>query len=229
VSPQQGPGNRRVRRNGLSGTARSGGRRSSKDGARGSDRSRGPERGRGTGRVAAGEPTRAQGRGRGPGDRSARAAGRGRGPGDKRSTRGPGPTRATGGPRTAQRWTARLTGRAVLLAAVVVLLVVSLAYPLQRYLAQQARIDRLEAENRAAEQRVEDLRVQVDQLDDPAFIQTQARSRLQYVMPGDLLYVIDDSGQAQALPGQDEPTSEAAELAWFERVLNSIDSADDGG
>lgn len=153
---------------------------------------------------------------------------RSRGPGEKRSTRGPGPTRATGAPQTAQRWTARLTGRAILLAAVVVLLVLSLAYPLQRYLAQRTAIDRLEADNEAAQQRVEELRVQVDQLDDPAFIQTQAQSRLQYVMPGDLLYVIDDTGQAQALPGQGEPVAEETELAWFERVLDSIQVADDG-
>lgn len=159
----------------------------------------------------------------------ASATGRGRGPGDKRSTRGPGPTRATAAPQAARRWTARLTGRAILLAAVVVLLIVSLAYPLQRYLAQQAMIDRLEAENRAAQERVEDLRVRVDQLDDPAFIQTQAQSRLQYVMPGDLLYVIDDSGQAQQLPGQDEPDEGEDEKPWFERVFDSIEAADAGG
>jgi len=111
----------------------------------------------------------------------------------------------------------------------VVLLVVSLAYPLQRYLAQQATIDGLEAENSAAQERVEDLRVWVDQLDDPAFIQTQAQSRLQYVMPGDLLYVIDDSGRAQAVPGQDEPAPEDGEVAWFERVVDSIQIADAGG
>jgi len=112
---------------------------------------------------------------------------------------------------------------------VVVLLVVSLAYPLQRYLAQQASIDGLEADNRAAQQRVEDLRLQVDLLDDPSFIQLQARTRLQYVMPGDLLYVIDDSGQAQALPGQDEPAPAEDEVPWFEQVLDSIGTADRGG
>lgn len=215
MSSAHGSGSRRGRRNGLTGASRPDGRRSAHDRTRGAQRSRGPEQARGSGRSASGELTR--------------AGGRGRGPGDKRSTRGPGPTRATAAPQAAQRWTARLTGRAILLAAVVVLLVVSLAYPLQRYLAQQAAIDRLEAENRAAQERVEDLRGQVDQLDDPAFIETQAQSRLQYVMPGDLLYVIDDSGQAQALPGQDEPAPEKGEVAWFERVLDSIAIADDGG
>ncbi|MBA3293283.1 MAG: septum formation initiator family protein [Actinomycetota bacterium] len=216
MSSANGPGSRRgARRNGVLGTSRPDGRRSAHDRTRGSERSRGPERARGGGRAAAGELTRAQGRGRGPGD--------------KRSTRGPGPTRATAAPQAAQRWTARLTGRAILLAAVVVLLILSLAYPLQSYLAQQATIDRLEAENSAAQQRVEDLRVRVDQLDDPAFIETQAQSRLQYVMPGDLLYVIDDSGQAQAVPGRDDPDAEEAEVAWFDRVLDSIDIADSGG
>ena len=211
MSSTHGPGKRRGRRNGLTGVSRLDGRRSTADRTRGGERRRGPERDRGSGRAAGGELTR--------------AAGRGRGPGDKRSTRGPGPTRATAAPQAARRWTARLTGRAILLAAVVVLLVVSLAYPLQRYLAQQAAIDRLEADNSAAQQRVEDLRLQVDQLDDPAFIETQAQSRLQYVMPGDLLYVIDDSGQAQEVPEQ----AEQAEQAWFQRVLDSIDTADGGG
>jgi len=185
----------------------------------------GPGSRRGARRTGMAGPSRPDGR-RSAADRTAT---RGRGPGDRRSTRGPGPTRATAPPQAAQRWTARLTGRAILLAAVVVLLVVSLAYPLQRYLAQQAAIDRLEAENRAGQQRVEELRVQVDQLDDPAFIETQAQSRLQYVMPGDLLYVIDDSGQAQQLPGQDEPAADEGEVAWFDRVLDSIDMADAGG
>ncbi len=216
MSGPSGPGSRRGgRRNGLTRTSRPDGRRSAHDRTRGGERSRGPERSRGSGRGAAAELTRAEGRGRGPGD--------------KRSTRGPGPTRATAMPQAAQRWTARLTGRAILLAAVVVLLVVSPAYPLQRYLAQQATIDRLAAENLAAQERVEDLRGQVDQLDDPAFIETQAQTRLQYVMPGDLLYVIDDSGQAQAVAGQGEPASERGEVAWFERVLDSVEIADGGG
>jgi cell division protein FtsB len=216
VSFARGSGDRRIsRRNGLTGVSRRDGSRSAHDRARGTSRSRGPEAARGIGRSAAGDLTL--------------AAGRGRGPGDRRSTRGPGPTRATATSKSAQRWTARLTGRAILLAAVVVLLVVSLAYPLQRYLAQQAAIDRLEAENSAAQRRVEDLRLQVDRLDDPAFIQLQARSRLQYVMPGDLLYVIDDSGQAQALPGQDEPAREDGEVPWYEQVLDSIDRADSAG
>lgn len=216
MSFARGPGDRRVtRRNGLTGASRRDGRSSTPERARGTSSSRGPEGARGSGRSAAGDLTR--------------AAGRGRGPGDKRSTRGPGPTRATAPPKSAQRWTARLTGRAILLAAVVVLLVVSLAYPLQRYLAQQAAIDRLAAENSAAQQRVEDLRLQVDRLDDPAFIQMQARSRLQYVMPGDLLYVIDDSGQAQALPGQEAPARDEREVPWFEQVLDSIARADSGG
>lgn len=157
-----------------------------------------------------------------------RSAGRGRGPGDKRSTRGPGPTRATASAPDAQAWTAQLTGRAILLSAVVVLLVLSLAYPMQRYLAQQADINRLQADNRAAQQRVADLRGQVDLLDDPAFIERQAQSRLQYVMPGDLLYVIDDTGQAQELRGQDDPTEVDPDRPWFEQVLDSIERADSG-
>lgn len=216
MSSARGPGDRRVsRRNGLTGVSRRVGRRSAPNRARGTASSRGPEAARGSGRSAAGDLTR--------------AAGRGRGPGDKRSTRGPGPTRATATAKSAQRWTAQFTGRAVLLAAVVVLLIVSLAYPLQRYLAQQAAIDRLESENSAAQQRVEDLRQQVDRLDDPAFIRTQARTRLQYVLPGDLLYVIDDSGRTQPLPGQDEPAADEGEVPWFEQVLDSIDRADSGG
>ncbi|MDQ4038580.1 MAG: septum formation initiator family protein [Actinomycetota bacterium] len=216
MSFARGSGDRRVsRRNGLTGASRPDGSRSARDRSRGTSRSRGPEAARGSGRSAAGDLTR--------------AAGRGRGPGDKRSTRGPGPTRATATPKSAQRWTARLTGRSILLAAVIVLLVVSLAYPLQRYLAQQAAIDRLEAENSAAQQRVEQLRLQVDRLDDPAFIQMAARSRLQYVMPGDLLYIIDDSGQAHALPGQDEHPSDEGEVPWYEQILDSIARADTGG
>lgn len=118
------------------------------------------------------------------------------------------------------------------------LLVVSLAYPLQRYLAQQAEIDRLEAENAAAQQRVEQLRTEVDLLDDPAYVQLQAQSRLQYVLPGDLLFVIDDNGQQQPVAAQDDAVAEdqsasqdsdgEGELPWFEGVLDSIEAVDGG-
>lgn len=126
------------------------------------------------------------------------------------------------------RFTKRVTGRALLLSAVVIVLVISLAYPLQRYLAQRAEIAALTAANEAAQDRVEELRGDLDRLDDPDYIEQLAHERLQYVMPGDLIYVLVD-GRVQEVAGVPAPEPDPEPVPWYERVLDSVGTADQAG
>ncbi|MBX6389115.1 MAG: septum formation initiator family protein [Frankia sp.] len=94
-------------------------------------------------------------------------------------------------PRLPRRTT--LTTRATLLAVVICVLVLTLAYPLRLYLQQQAEITDLTQENAARQQRVDALRSEVARYDDQEWVEDEARRRLHYVRPGDQLYLMPAS------------------------------------
>jgi cell division protein FtsB len=91
-------------------------------------------------------------------------------------------------PRLPRRTT--LTTRATLLAVVICVLVLTLAYPLRLYLQQQADIAALARQNAAAQARVDALRATVSKYDDDAWVEDEARRRLHYVKPGDTTYLV---------------------------------------
>jgi cell division protein FtsB len=122
-----------------------------------------------------------------------------------------------------------LTGRALVLAGVVVLLVVVLAAPLHRYLSAHS------AENQAATQQQRDkaqlaqLQADAQRLKDPAYIESLARSRLQYALPGDTVYGIVTPGSPSKLtdstPAQSGPTRVPGGT-WNERIWGTVERSD---
>lgn len=66
----------------------------------------------------------------------------------------------------------------------------SLAYPLRNYLDQRAELAAAVAHQRSLEQQVAQLEIQQGALSDPEYIRAQAKKRLQYVQPGDTVYVV---------------------------------------
>ena len=143
------------------------------------------------------------------------------------------PSPSGGVPRSARRPAAPprrtgLTGRAAVLGLVISALVLSLAYPLKDYLGQRGQLDRLQHDKQGIEQRVADLERQRRQLDDPAYIQSQARKRLQYVMPGDQVYVVITPGQPSGDPATapaPAPTTGSGQ-PWYTRLWGTVDAAD---
>jgi cell division protein FtsB len=119
------------------------------------------------------------------------------------------------------------TGRGMLLAALVLLLALTLAGPVRQYLAGRAELVRLAAEGRELDRRAADLQRQLDQQADPAYTQRQARERLTYVLPGDRLVVVVDGttveGDADTLPA---PDPDADQVPWYEGLLDSVSVAD---
>ncbi|WP_432561089.1 FtsB family cell division protein [Kineococcus sp. SYSU DK003] len=155
-----------------------------------------------------------QGAGRGPGNARGRAtssrpapAARGRSAAtltaaDRRRTRGP---------------------RALVLSAVVLLLAIFLVPSLQKWLEQRSEIGRLEAQ---ISQQTDDLaaaRAQEDRWDDDAYVITQARERLRFVMPGEVPYVVDGESDADAVSPQEAATSvPKPSAAWYENIWESL-------
>ncbi len=141
-------------------------------------------------------------------------------------------TAAGAAKRTAAPQPRRLSGRAAVLGLVVVTLLLSYAYPVRVYLAQQAEIAHLESAQTAQKQRIVALSQQREKLNDPQYIRTEARRRFQMVLPGEIAYVIvnDEAagGTATAVGSATAPGSVAGRATgpWYEQLWTSIRSAD---
>ncbi|MGY1708537.1 septum formation initiator family protein [Geodermatophilus sp. SYSU D00758] len=117
------------------------------------------------------------------------------------------------------------TGRAVLLAGLVLLLALTLAGPVRQYLSGRAELTRLAAEGAALDQRIEDLQDELDRQADPDWTAREARDRLSYVLPGDRLVVVVDGETAEGDAGT-LPEQPAAEVPWYEALMGSVATAD---
>ena len=116
-----------------------------------------------------------------------------------------------------------LTGRAAILVLVLAALVVTLAIPLRAWLSQQSEIAALEAEVSQARERVEGLRAELKDWEDPAFVIAQARSRLHFVFPGEVGYVVLGEDDRPIVP---EEQREDEKSPWYSRLWDSTLQAD---
>jgi len=120
-----------------------------------------------------------------------------------------------------------LTTRAAVLGLVVCMLVLSAALPLREYLSQRSDIAAVRAAQAAQRARVAGLDKQLAQLQDPAYVRSQARARLHFVLPGETAYVVLSPSAAP------EPAQSAApgppsgpEAPWYSQVWGTVLSAD---
>jgi cell division protein FtsB len=135
----------------------------------------------------------------------------------------------TEGDATGKRQRANLTGRAAMLALVVCLLAISLAYPLREYLAQRGEIADYRSQVAEQEQRVDELRPAQRRWQDPAYVEAQARERLRYVMPGETSYVVLEADEAPAQDGVVVRQPETADRSpWFADLWHSVEAAGKG-
>lgn len=116
-----------------------------------------------------------------------------------------------------------LTGRAAILILVLAALVVTLAIPVRAWMSQQAEIAALEADVAQARERVADLQDELADWEDPAFVIAQARSRLHFVFPGEVGYVVLGEDDRPIVPETQQETDQAP---WYSRLWDSTLQAD---
>ncbi|AAZ54467.1 conserved hypothetical protein [Thermobifida fusca YX] len=130
---------------------------------------------------------------------------------------------ASRGRRTAAQASSRpaLTSRAAVLALLVCVIALSLAYPLREYIAQRARIAQLKEERARIQESVAELTARYEELQDPAYIEREARSRLHYQYPGEQTYIIiGGTPEEEAVPER-SPSN-----PWFVELWDSVAEAD---
>lgn len=118
------------------------------------------------------------------------------------------------------------TGRVVALIVVLAALAVTLAIPVRAWLTQRAEISALEADVAAAQIRVADLQQELEDWNDPAFVIAQARSRLHFVFPGEVGYVVLGSDDRPVTP---DTTAAQRPVPWYEQLWESTRQADLAG
>ncbi|MGV0624667.1 FtsB family cell division protein [Mycolicibacter minnesotensis] len=87
--------------------------------------------------------------------------------------------------------------RAVILAAVMCVLTLTLAGPVRTFFAQHAEMKQLSELEATLHGQIADLQQQKANLEDPAHIRAQARQRLGFVMPGEIPYQVQLPGTAE--------------------------------
>ena len=138
--------------------------------------------------------------------------------------------RPAGGPATVVRTTARpqrrLTIRAVVLAVVLVALALSYVFPLRTYLNERAEIAQRRAALAEQEAHVEQLAEQAARWRDENYLRMQARMRLYYGEPGELLLaVVWEDEYVPPETGFDPDQVPSPPGTWWETLWTSIQSA----
>ena len=114
-----------------------------------------------------------------------------------------------------------------MLGLVLLFAVVVLASPLHRFLVARADLAQARADRTTSAAELANLQAQQARWNDPAYVEQQARSRLQYAKPGETVYVVIRPGDKD-----DETTSNAPKTstvvgdAWSTRVWSSVQAAD---
>ncbi|GAC58382.1 hypothetical protein GOHSU_38_00210 [Gordonia hirsuta DSM 44140 = NBRC 16056] len=109
-----------------------------------------------------------------------------------------------------------LTGLVVL-----VLLALTLAVPTRTYLSQRAEFNRLAAENAQLEREVAHYQRRVTELNDPAYIENQARERLQYVMRGEKPLVLSYPAREKEAAAQQQAREYEAN-PWYQNLWDAV-------
>ncbi|MCW2599547.1 MAG: septum formation initiator family protein [Frankiales bacterium] len=116
-----------------------------------------------------------------------------------------------------------------MLGLVVCALVVSAALPFREYLSQRGQIAAARAQQDQQRARVQALQDQLRQLQDPAYVKAQARTRLHFVLPGETPYVVL-APSAAPVPGGAaalrSATVSGPEAPWYSQVWGSVKAAD---
>lgn len=110
----------------------------------------------------------------------------------------------------------------------VVLAVFVLVPTVGTYLSQRQQIAALEQSVQLTTDEVAALEQQQERWADPAYVTSQARSRLYYKKPGETVYLIDDDLPDSAIPAEQQPVSDEIEEThadWMAQLVRSVTAA----
>lgn len=110
------------------------------------------------------------------------------------------------------------SGRTLALVGVFLAIALMLMLPVRSWLSQRSSIDEMQVQIEQAQHRVDDLRRQRSEWKDPAFIEEQARLRLNLVLAGEAgLLTLDEQAEPAVRKDARPPDT------WLGRLWGSVD------
>ncbi|SDH03534.1 FtsB family cell division protein [Microbacterium pygmaeum] len=122
----------------------------------------------------------------------------------------------------------RLSGFMVIMLGLVVLAAFVLVPTIGTYLDQRQQIVALQQAVQLGQDEVADLEAQRDRWSDPAYITTQARERLYYVRPGEVVYLVDNDLPPALVPQEQAVVSDEVQQTrtdWMSQLVRSVTEA----
>lgn len=111
--------------------------------------------------------------------------------------------------------------RAALLAVIVCALALSVSVPLRNYLSQRSELAAVHERQEILADQVAELERRRALLEDPQYVEAQARERLRYVRPGETPYVVQLPPPATQ-PGVDRHQDDRTDAPWFAKLWESL-------
>ena len=125
------------------------------------------------------------------------------------------------------KWLRGVSGRNLAVATVLFVVAITLAPPLQRYFAQRAQINALRVQLHDSQATLEAATNELAKWNDPAYVASQARTRLHYIFPGEHQYIVlgatvkaNSANKSAGVISTDIPSG----LPWYAKVISSITS-----
>ena len=125
------------------------------------------------------------------------------------------------------KWLRGVSGSNLAVATVLFVVAITLAPPLQRYFAQRAQINALRVQLHDSQATLDAATNELAKWNDPAYVASQARTRLHYIFPGEHQYIVlgatteaSSGNKAAGVISTDIP----AGLPWYAKVISSITS-----
>lgn len=119
----------------------------------------------------------------------------------------------------------RLSGFMVIMLGLVVLAAFVLVPTIGTYIGQRQQIAALERSVQLSREQVDALEKQRERWKDPAYITTQARERLYYVKPGEVVYLVDNDLPPELIPQEQVAVSSDVERTptdWMTQLVRSV-------
>jgi cell division protein FtsB len=122
----------------------------------------------------------------------------------------------------------RLSGFMVVMLGLVVLAVFVLVPTIGTYVDQRQQVAALQKAVEVSREEVAVLEAQRERWQDPAYITTQARERLYYVKPGEVVFLVDNDLTDAQEPREQEPVSDDLQPTrtdWMSQLVRSVTEA----
>jgi len=119
----------------------------------------------------------------------------------------------------------RLARQVTILGLVLCAVALSVAFPFKNYVQQRTELAQAVVAQQDLEQQRDELQARKDALNDPDYVAAEARRRLQYVTPGDTVFVVHAPALAPA-GAADPATVKNPDEPWYGQLWTTL--AEDG-